>query len=121
MTLRQSAQEVSEAPGCPWLYGMSKGHQGRWQAIQMPAGVFPDAITPDGRGGIWVTTGISPEHFYRYHAGRWTRYQVPSPRGYGNVVFGLAWIPGTRSQWGVGEADANIGTHTVATVARYQP
>ena len=96
-------------------------HQGRWHAIQMPAGVFPDAITPDGHGGIWVTTGISPEHYYHYHAGRWTRYQVPSPRGYGNVVFGLAWIPGTRSQWGVGEADANIGTHTVATIARYQP
>jgi len=96
-------------------------HGGRWQAIQMPAGVSPDAITQDGNGGIWVTTGISPEHFYHYHSGRWTRYPVPSPRGYGNVVLGLAWIPGTRSQWGVGEADANTGTHTIATIARYQP
>ena len=50
----------------------------------------------------------------------WTRQLVPAPAGYNNVVFGMAWIPGTTSVWADGEADPNSG-HTVGVIAKFGP
>ncbi|HEV2239484.1 MAG TPA: hypothetical protein VGR98_00455, partial [Streptosporangiaceae bacterium] len=79
-------------------------------------------MTQDGHGGIWLTaeTGLGlVQYWYHYSGGRWTRTLVPSPRGYFNFVFGMAWIPRTTSVWADGEADANVGAHTVAVIAKY--
>jgi hypothetical protein len=35
------------------------------------------------------------------------------------MMFGMSWVPGTASVWAVGEADANVGTHTVGVIAKY--
>jgi hypothetical protein len=94
-----------------------------WHAIALPAAIsYVDALTPDGHGGIWLTaaTGLDlVQYWYHYDGGHWTRSLVPSPPGYGNTVFGLAWIPGTTSVWADGEADANTGAHTVGVIEKY--
>jgi hypothetical protein len=94
-----------------------------WRAIALPAAIADvDAMTPDGHGGIWLTasTGLDlVQYWYHYNGGHWTRVLVPSPRGYSNMVFGMAWIPGTTSVWADGEADANTGVHSVGVIAKY--
>jgi hypothetical protein len=62
-------------------------------------------MTEDGHGGIWLTasTGLDlTQYWYHYNGGGWSRSFVPSPRGYFNFVFGMAWIPGTTSVWADG-------------------
>lgn len=81
-------------------------------------------MTQDGHGGIWLTADSAVnfnlvQSWYHYNGGRWTRSLVPSPRGYNNLVFAMAWIPGTTSVWADGEADANAGVHTVGVIAKY--
>jgi hypothetical protein len=94
-----------------------------WHAIAVPAAfTYVDAMTQDGHGGIWlaVSTGLDMvQYWYHYHGGHWTKTLVTSPKGYGNSVFGMAWIPGTTSIWADGQADANTATHTVGTIAKY--
>jgi hypothetical protein len=94
-----------------------------WRVIALPAAIsYVDAMTQDGHGGVWLSAGIGPDlvqYWYHYADGHWTRSLVPSPRGYSNMVFGMAWIPGTTSVWADGEADANTGTHSVAVIAKY--
>lgn len=96
-----------------------------WHAIPLPAAISDvEAITQDGHGGIWLTadTGlVLTQYWYHYGGGRWTRSPVRSPRNYTNFVFGMSWIPGTTSVWADGEADANVGTHTVGVIAKYGP
>jgi hypothetical protein len=86
--------------------------------------VHIDAVTPDGPGGIWLAaeTGLDfVPYLYHYNDGRWTRKLDPAPSGYSDMMFGMAWIPGTHSVWADGEADANTGTHTVGVIAKYGP
>jgi hypothetical protein len=99
-----------------------------WHAIALPAPIGRvDALTQDGHGGIWLTADLEVnfglvQYWYHYNSGRWTRQRVPSPRGYSNTVFGMAWIPRTRSVWADGEADPNSSRgHTVGVIAKYGP
>jgi hypothetical protein len=96
-----------------------------WHAIPLSAAISNvDAMAQDGHGGIWLAadTGLDlVQYWYHYNGGRWTRQLVPAPRGYNDVVFGMAWIPGTTSVWADGEADANVGVHTVGVIAKYGP
>jgi len=96
-----------------------------WHTIALPAAISNvDAMTQDGHGGIWLAadTGLDlVQYWYHYNGGRWTRQLVPAPRGYNAMVFGIAWIPPTTSVWAVGEADANVGAHTVGVIAKYGP
>lgn len=94
-----------------------------WRVIGLPPAIsYVDAFTQDGHGGVWLAAGTGldlVQYWYHYADGHWTRALVPSPRGYGYGVFGLAWIPGTVSVWADGEADANTGTHSVGVIAKY--
>jgi hypothetical protein len=96
-----------------------------WHAIALPAAIANvDAVTQDGHGGIWLAadTGLDlVQYWYHYTGGRWTRQLVSAPRGYNDMVFGIAWIPRTTSVWAVGEADANVGAHTAGVIAKYGP
>jgi hypothetical protein len=94
-----------------------------WHAIAVPAAfTYVDAMTQDGHGGIWLAVGTGlalVQYWYHYHGGHWTRTPVQSPKGYSNLVLGMAWIPGTTSVWADGEADAYTGTHTIGVIAKY--
>jgi hypothetical protein len=81
-------------------------------------------MTPDGRGDLWLLADVDInfndfQYWYHYRAGRWIRQLVPSPKGYGNLLFGLTLVPGTTSAWAVGEADANNGNSSVGVITRY--
>jgi len=103
----------------------------RWQAITIPliARDFSQMV-PDGHGGVWLTADGGTirhpaEYAYHYGYGRWTRQVVPTPRGFNETMFGMAWIPHTRSVWAVGEADRDhLKGHengNVGVIARYGP
>lgn len=97
----------------------------RWHHVAVPAAITgAGAMTPDGHGGLWVLATVEVnynefQYWYHYRAGRWGRQLVPSPKGYDNVLFGLARVPGTTSALAVGEADANQGNGSIAVIARY--
>jgi hypothetical protein len=66
------------------------------------------AIAQDGHGGIWtgavILGGSAPAAYLaHYRGGAWTRVAAPAPRGDITSTQALAWIPGTRSLWGLGE------------------
>ena len=94
-----------------------------WRTITLPAAIADvDAMAADGHGGIWLTasTGLDLiQYWYHYDGRHWTRSLVPSPRGYGYMVFGMTLIPGTASLWADGEADANTGVRTIGVIAKY--
>ena len=81
----------------------------KWAAVKVPwAGSDLTAIAQDGHGGIWTGAMLlgSPTpvaYLAHYGNGAWTRVAVPAPRGDITMPQALAWIPGTRSLWGLGE------------------
>ena len=82
----------------------------KWAAVKVPyAGAEPTVIAQDGHGGIWAGVMLlsnSPTpaaYLAHYGNGAWTRVAVPAPRGDITVPQALAWIPGARSLWGLGE------------------
>jgi len=96
----------------------------RWHRIALPGAIASiDGMTQDGHGGLWLIAdfyGNNPQQYwYHYNGGRWTRQLVPSPRGYSNVLSGMAWVPGTGTVWAVGEADHSGGS--IGVIARYSP
>lgn len=111
----------STAPGC----GADVEHWDgtAWHTIPVPGAITGfDAMTQDGHGGIWLAAGTGLDevrYWYHYSGGHWTRQLVPAPSGYNTTLFGMSWIPGTASVWAVGEADANVGNHTVGVIAQY--
>jgi hypothetical protein len=118
--------EVSNQASRAWRSGLEHWNGAAWHAIVLPAAIARvDAMTPDGRGGIWLAADVdvnfnSVQYWYHYNGGRWTRQLVSSPRGYSNMVFGMAWVPGTRSVWADGEADPDSSRgHTVGVIAKY--
>jgi hypothetical protein len=106
-----------------WRSGLLHWDGAAWHTIAVPGAITQfDAMTQDGRGGIWLAVGVGlagGQYWYHYSGGHWTRQLVGSPSGYGTMVFGMSWIPGTASAWAVGEADANVGTRTVGVIAQY--
>jgi len=72
-------------------------------------GVAFSPVTADGHGGLWLilATKDKKSWFCHYSAGRWTRTPVPNS----SLPQLLASIPGTNSQWAVGDAsDFDVGT-----------
>jgi hypothetical protein len=82
----------------------------KWSRASFPyAGFANTPVVSDGHGGIWLSidSGRAPKTFLwfcHYSTGHWTRTVVPSYAGQQPTVDYLAWIPGTSSVWGVGEA-----------------
>jgi hypothetical protein len=80
----------------------------KWAAVKFPyASAELTAMAQDGHGGIW--TGVlllgsaTPKAYLaHYRNGTWTRVAVPASRGDITSPQALAWIPGTRSLWGLG-------------------
>jgi hypothetical protein len=112
--------------GEPSRTGLLRWQDRHWHAIKLPVAIGGiRAIAQDGRGGVWLAADAGTasynltQYLYHYNHGQWTRQLVPSPRGYGNMIFGMAWIPRTTSAWAVGEADRNRGSGTVGVIARY--
>jgi hypothetical protein len=99
----------------------------RWHRVRTPRGVFNQPYAnpqaPDGHGGVWLQ-GFGPApadapRLYHYSHGHWTTYRTPA--GSHGQFQALAWIPGTRSEWAVGEtAVASDGTAN-AVIAKYGP
>jgi len=119
------------APRGPRIAGLLRWDGRRWHSVTMPAGAGDfNQMAPDGHGGVWLTAdggtiGHPAEYAYHYGSGRWTRQVVPTPRGFNETMFGMAWIPRTRSVWAVGEADRNYPkghrNGNVGVIARYGP
>ena len=86
-----------------------------WAWTPFPyTGVAFSPVTTDGHGGLWLVlaTKDKKQWFCHYSAGHWTRTPVPnssSPQL-------LAWIPGTNSQWAVGDI---IGFDVDAAILKY--
>jgi hypothetical protein len=74
----------------------------RWSKVAIPWAVtVRNAVTADGRGGLWVTGIDNTGKWYAMHrtaAGAWTRAAIPG------WSWELAQIPGTTSQLSVGYA-----------------
>jgi hypothetical protein len=110
-----------------WRNGLERWNGTTWHAIALPGAISRvEAMTQDGHGGIWLTADLDINHslvqyWYHYNGGRWTRQLVSAPRGYDDIVFGMAWIPGTTSVWADGEADPNSSGHAVGVIAKYGP
>jgi hypothetical protein len=82
-------------------------------------------LAPDGHGGFWLiaagrgSTGASDLVDYRH--GRLTSQPAPAPKGYADLVSGIAAIPGTRSLWAAATL-IPVGTGTQkAAILRYDP
>jgi len=72
-------------------------------------GIAISPVTPDGRGGVWLVMQAGANNkqwFCHYSAGRWTRTPVPSRSGEQPGVSDLVWVPGTHSQWAVGDVSS---------------
>jgi hypothetical protein len=97
----------------------------RWQQVKAPAAISDiDAVSQDGNGGVWLLADDLVafqlnQYWYHYTDGRWTRTLVPTPKGYTDEMFGLAWVPGTTWMWSVGEADKDYGFGTLGVITRY--
>lgn len=91
----------------------------RWRRIIAPSAIQEiDALAQDGAGGVWLLANVGQD-WYHYSAGRWTRTLVPTPKGYNDEMFSLAWVPGTTQMWSVGEADGNDVNATLGVITRY--
>jgi hypothetical protein len=99
----------------------------RWHRVRTPRGVFnlpyynPQAT--DGHGGVWLQ-GFGPApadapRLYHYSHGHWTTYRPPAPVY--EQFQALTLIPGTRSEWGVGESTAASDGTAKAVIAKYGP
>lgn len=96
-----------------------------WHRVRTPRGVFnqPDANpqAQDGRGGVWLQ-GFGPApanaaRLYHYRYGHWTTFRSPDAAAV--QLAALAWIPGTRSLWAVGETAAGSDATRKAVIAKY--
>jgi hypothetical protein len=81
-----------------------------WAWARFPyAGLAYSPVTTDGHSGLWLVLEARDKElwFCHYSAGHWTRTPVPSSA----TPQHLTWIPGTNSQWAVGDASGfAVGT-----------
>ena len=94
--------------------GLLRWNGTRWHRISVPRAITGvDAMTQDGHGGIWLIADTNPnslnppQYWYPYHAGRWTRQLVPSPKAYSNTLFAMA--------------DQNRGNKRIGVIISYSP
>lgn len=92
------------------ILGLSVRSRGwAWRAAFPYTGIAISPVTPDGRGGVWLVLQAGADNkqwFCHYSAGRWTRTPVPSRSGEQPGVSDLVWVPGTHSQWAVGDVSS---------------
>jgi hypothetical protein len=76
-------------------------------------------LTPDGNGGLWLLSFVSPTRtdLLHYAKGKITRQKAPATSGTTGDLRSLTLIPGTRSLWAAG--DLVRQNHTVAAVYKY--
>jgi hypothetical protein len=83
-----------------------------WLSTDPPSATSEDdlylaAIVPDGAGGVWAESSSlgsavpGPTRIWHFARGTWAPPQVISSRW---LLLGLAWVPRTRSVWGVAES-----------------
>jgi hypothetical protein len=87
-----------------------------WARAPFPFSGLPFApVTVDGHGGLWLALEASGKQwFYHYGAGRCTKTPVPDS----SMPQYMAWIPGTTSQWALGDpSNGNVST----VVLKYGP
>jgi hypothetical protein len=112
---------LAERPSEVWLGGsrpnrktgaseLARRWNGRsWAQVNPPArpseqDIYLQSLVPDGAGGVWSLTGSlgsadpGPAQVWHYARGGWSGPQPVSPRW---LLFGLGWVPRTRSIWGV--------------------
>ena len=102
----------------------------KWSKVNVPSlysseGLAPinGAIAQDGHGGVWLsvtnTLGASPPGaLLHYNNGTWTQLPAPAAKGYVDAPSVLAWIPGTRSVWGIG-SDTPPAGDGVTVILKY--
>jgi hypothetical protein len=85
-----------------------------WHDVSIPLPVDrATSMAPDGHGGIWmiVSDGSTLSLvFYHFNGGHWSSAKPPE---FINVTIepaGLAWVPGTRTEWTGGEGLLATGT-----------
>jgi hypothetical protein len=76
-------------------------------------------LTPDGRGGLWLLSFVSPTRtdLLHYVKGKITRQRTPAKPGTTGDLQSVAAIPGTGSLWAAG--DLVRRNHTVAAIYKY--
>jgi hypothetical protein len=80
----------------------------KWARVAFPfAGSANTGVASDGHGGIWLSIDAGPAPrtslwMCHYSGGHWTKTFVPRYGSQQPNVGYLAWIPGTRSVWGIG-------------------
>jgi hypothetical protein len=73
-----------------------------WTRLSLPPSLqySVSSLAKDGQHGLFVA-GIYT--LYHYSDGQWTKQELPSSHGKKMQVYGLAWVPGTTSDVGVGQ------------------
>jgi hypothetical protein len=120
------------SPTNVWVSGVKAGtskpllvhlHGTTWAAVTVPFKLLLGAMTSDGHGGLWMTSGALPPtnkswvvHLAVSSTGTlsWTRHQLTS--GSGGDVFDITRIPGTSSLWAVGSKPATATTGSSAAI-----
>ena len=80
----------------------------KWAVIKVPYAGFPQGpLAQDGHGGVWMSlmplgNGIVNGEILHYGNGTWSRVAAPRQASESLQPAALAWIPGTRSVWGIG-------------------
>jgi hypothetical protein len=94
-----------------------------WTLITVPFKLNLGAMTSDGQGGVWMTSGALPPtnqswvvHLAVSSTGAltWTRHQLTS--GAGGSAFDVTLIPGTTSLWAAGSTPATATTGSSAAI-----
>jgi hypothetical protein len=89
------------------VHGTSTG----WTRITVPwSGLHVNSPTPDGLGGLWLTGQTTNGKGYFIHrgaGGTWSAFAV------NGLPLGLAPIPGTHAEWGVGSKRATTNGSAV--------
>lgn len=114
-----------------WVSGVKAGtetpllvhlHGTTWTAVTVPFKLNLGAMTSDGHGGLWMTSGALPptNRSWAVHlaisstgARTWTRQLLTSG---GGGVFDITRIPGTTSLWAVGSKPATATTGSSAAI-----
>jgi hypothetical protein len=87
------------------------------------------AIAQDGHGGVWLAEQnqdsnalVTGAYGVLLHYGNhvWSRFSVPATKADVDLPGALAWIPGTRSVWGIGaEQPGDSGGNFDTTILKY--
>jgi hypothetical protein len=95
----------------------------RWRQVKIDAPADSlYRLAPDGKGGLWIVSGLVHAHPYllHYSEGMVTRQLAPAEPGTTPGIESIVPVPGTRALWAVGSLHHDSGS-SAATVFRYDP